>query len=68
MDDWPQRIRAAIVTPQTLANEEAGKTERKGRPQEAITLRLFGRLNGIEDGLIELSMQIEDLRAQLGTR
>jgi len=38
------------------------KHEQMGNATEGTRLRQFGRFNGIEDGLIELSRQLQELR------
>ena len=60
MESWPERIRQAMVAPQNEANRQAQTLEHAGQGSQAATLRLFGRLNGIEDALIALSEQIEE--------
>ncbi|HTE83953.1 MAG TPA: hypothetical protein VK821_04410 [Dehalococcoidia bacterium] len=61
-ESWPDRIRDAIVAPQLEANEEALKHEQMGDATEGNRVRMFGRMNGIENGLIELSRQLQELR------
>jgi len=64
--DWPDRIRTEMVAPQVDANRKAAELERKGKGADALTLRIFGRLNGIENGLVALSEQLEEMHRASG--
>ena len=61
-ESWPDRTRAVIVAPQNEANAKALEHEQMGNATEGNRLRMFGRMNGIENGLIEVSRQLQELR------
>jgi hypothetical protein len=62
---WPSHIRTAMSAAHNVANLEAMKHEGVDGDELGFRLRVLGRLNGIEDALIELSKQIEEQSSRL---
>lgn len=64
---WSSHIRTAMSAAQSVANLEAMKHEGAEGDELGFRLRILGRLNGIEDALIELSKQIEEQGSRLAS-
>ncbi len=64
---WPSHIRTAMSAAQNVANLEAMKHEGADGDELGFRLRVLGRLNAIEDALIELSKQIEEQGSRLAS-
>jgi hypothetical protein len=63
---WPDQVKNAMVRPQLHANHQAEKYEATGDVDKGFRVRVFGRINGIEDALIVLSQQLEEMHLASG--